>query len=102
MQASTILLIDVVSPVFSLSNKHKVPASGRKAGGYGTFQGTEKVGTGCRMEGFKGMERTADHPTESVPKGRDNLEPGTGVPGRISSKSSPEGTTQWGVLRQTL
>jgi hypothetical protein len=24
------------------------------------------------------------------------------VPGSISSKSSPEGTTQWGVLTQTL
>jgi hypothetical protein len=39
---------------------------------------------------------------QSVPKGRHNLEPGTGVPGRISRKSSPEGTAQWGVLTQVL
>ncbi len=32
----------------------------------------------------------AEYPTQPVPKGRDNLLPGTGVPGRIPRKSSPE------------
>jgi hypothetical protein len=38
-------------------------------------------------------ERTADHLDGIGPEGRYN-QPGTGVPGRVSRKSSPEGTTQ--------
>ena len=46
---------------------------------------------GLPVSNAMGVERNATNP---VPQGRNNLKPGTSVPGRITLMMSPEGTAQ--------